>query len=276
MSAEITAADLGLEPVRAELSVAHARRLAATLDVAEDLAEGSPVPLLWHWAFFVPDAPTTALGADGHPRLPDAAPTAGLPRRMWAGGRVRSHGELLLGRPAERRSEVVRAERKSGRSGELLVVTVAHEVRQDGELRISEEQDLIYRAASSEATPAPEGDEQPEVPPGGWCDRLAVGPPMLFRYSALTFNSHRIHYDEPYATAVEGYPGLVVHGPLTATLLVESARRNGRSGDRFSFRAAAPLFADLPFTIVGAPGDDGVRLEALRNDGQVAMSAELS
>lgn len=277
MTAELTAEDIGAAAVAsAEISAEHVRKIAAVLDADDDLPPGAQLPMLWHWAFFAPVAPTASLGSDGHPRLPAEGPTAGLPRRMWAGGRIRTNFPLVVGTPATRRSRVVSAERKTGRSGELLVVTAEHQISQDGRVAITEEQDLVYRTASGPPIDAPVGSHRPEVPAGGWTDEVTMNAVRLFRFSAVTFNSHRIHYDLPYATGEEGYPGLVVHGPLTALLLAESARRRGRTGSSFSFRASAPLFADLPFTLLGHPRDDsGVALQAVRNDGAIAMTAQV-
>lgn len=277
MTAELTAEDIGAAAVTtAGISAEHVSKVAAVLDADDDLPTGAQLPLLWHWAFFTPTAPTASLGADGHPRLPAQGPTADLPRRMWAGGHVQTHFPLVLGASAIRRSHVASAERKSGRSGELLVVKAIHEISQNGRVAITEEQDLIYRPASGSPTAAPNGSHHPEAPEGGWTEDVTLGAVTLFRFSAVTFNSHRIHYDLPYATGAEGYPGLVVHGPLTAILLAESARRRARSGSFFSFRASAPLFADTPFTLLGAPGEGaGVSLQAVRNDGAVAMTAEV-
>lgn len=277
MSAELSADDVGVAPVTtSELSAEHARRVAAVLGTDDDLTDGSPLPLLWHWAFFAPAVPTAGLGPDGHPRMSPGGPTADLPRRMWAGGRVRAHEALLVGTPATRRSRVAQAERKSGRSGDLLVVTVEHQIEQVDRVVITEEQDLVYRSASGAPVDAPTGDQQPDVPAGGWSDRVTMDPVTLFRFSAITFNSHRIHYDLPYATAEEGYPALVVHGPLTAMLLAGSSRRRDRPGASFEFRASAPVFAGIPFSLVGQPDDEWIELRAVRNDGAVAMTARLA
>ena len=254
MTTQLSADDIGVAEVTTEISAEHAGKVAAVLDATDALPTGAELPLLWHWAFFTPAVPTAGLGRDGHPALPAQGPTAGLPRRMWAGGRVQTHSPLVIGTSATRRSRVASAERKSGRSGELLVVTAIHEISQDGRVAITEEQDLIYRTATGAQIESPAGSHHPEVPPDGWCDEVTLGAVTLFRFSAVTFNSHRIHYDVPYATGEEGYPGLVVHGPLTAILLAESARRRSRPGSSFSFRATSPLFADTPFTLVGRAG----------------------
>lgn len=269
----MTVDDVGMgRSVESELSVEHARRQAATLDADVRIDLETPLPLLWHWAFFAPAVPTTRLGHDGHPTLRSDGPTAGLPRRMWAGGRVSLDGTLLAGVPATRRSAVARAERKSGRSGDLLLVTVEHEITQRDRVVLNEVQQLIYRDAGT-VTRYPEGDEMATAPEGGWADVVVMDPVRLFRFSALTFNSHRIHYDRTYANVEEGYPDLVVHGPLTALLLAESCRRRSYHARSFEFRASAPLFAGSPFTLSGEPSEGHVALNAVRTDGAVAMSA---
>jgi 3-methylfumaryl-CoA hydratase len=182
---------------------------------------------------------------------------------------------LTIGAVATRRSRILKAERKSGRSGELLVVTAAHEISQDGQVAIAGEQDLVYRTAPGSPITAPVGSHHPDTPDGGCSDEVTISSVRLFRFSAVTFNGHRIHYDLPYARGEEGYPGLVVHGPLTAVLLSESARRRGRPGASFSFRASAPLFADTAFTLLGQPNEARVDLQAVRNDGSVAMTAQV-
>ncbi len=273
---DLTAEDIGAAAVTtSEMSAEHAQKVAAVLDAPDELSAGSPLPLLWHWTFFTPAVRTAALGADGHPPLPPNGPTADLPRRMWAGGRVQLHAPLVLGQPATRRSSVISAERKSGRSGDLLVVTAGHEIAQAGRVVLTEEQDLIYRPPGTSTTDAPPGREQPPTPDDGWSERVTADSVLLFRYSAVTFNSHRIHYDERFVTGDEGYPGLLVHGPLTATLLAESARRRGLAGTSFSYRASAPLFAGTPFTLVGERNGGALSLQAVRNDGTVAMTARL-
>jgi 3-methylfumaryl-CoA hydratase len=251
------------------LPVEHADRLAATLDRPRP---DGPLPITWHWIYFVPAVAASGLGPDGHPRRPAGRLTQDFPRRMFAGGRLTSSGGLRPGAPAVRHSEVVDAEEKQGRSGGLLLVTIRHRYEQNGEYVLSEEQDLVYLPASTEPTPAPEpGGERREEP---WQRIVLPERPLLFRYSALTFNAHRIHYDQAYASAEEGYPALVVHGPLTATLLADLAVDElGRPLGSFSFRARAPLFVDQPVTLVGRPDGDDAVLEAVRVDGATAMTA---
>lgn len=270
--------ELGLGGLAAsDMSVEHAHRLAAVLDQDVDLGNGAALPLLWHWAFFAPLAAAAGLGPDGHPRMPSSSLTAGLSRRMWGGSRVKTRGPLRIGVGARRRSNVLRAERKPARSGELLLVTVEHRFEQESEVVLVEEQDLVYLPAAGPKHAAPGGDQAPPPRASDWSEVAVADEVTLFRFSALTFNGHRIHYDLPYATGVEGYPGLVVHGPLTAILLAEAARRHstGRATG-FSFRGTAPLFAGAPIELRGTSAGDDVELEAIRSDGVTAVSALLT
>ncbi len=272
---ELTLADLHVAPLSVSAVDAEAFvRLGALLDAPDTWADGDAVPLLWHWACFTPTARSTELGSDGHPATAPHPLLDGLVRRMWAGGHVRRHRPLRIGTPATRRSRITDAALKSGRSGRLLLVSIDHEIEQDGETVISERQDIVYREPG-DPTPMPSGEHEQAAPEGGWCDVVTPDAVTLFRFSAVTFNSHRIHYDAEYARACEGYPALVVHGPLTAICLAESARRRGISGAEFSFRAQAPLFAGVPLALVGEPSDGGHALRAVRNDGVEAMTAIL-
>jgi hydroxyacyl-ACP dehydratase HTD2-like protein with hotdog domain len=190
---------------------------------------------------------------------------------MWASGTMEAHGPLVVGVPATRTSLVLDAKHTQGRSGSLVVVRVEHRYSHRGEVRITEEQTLVYRQAGP-PMPAPVGADEPEISADQWHERHTVGAATLFRFSAVTFNSHRIHYDQPYATTVEGYPALVVHGPLTALMVGEAIRRQfSQRLRRFEFRATAPLFADAPFTIVGSRGHP-VLATVVRNDGVEAMT----
>ena len=227
-----------------------AQALGALLDVpVPNVADGEGLPLLWHWVYLL-DRPAQAdLGLDGHPvrgTVP-APPGPGL-RRMWAGGRVRASGTLRCGEPATRRSRVLSAEDKQGRSGPLTFVTVHHQVLQRGSVIVDERQDVVYRAAAcpaGERAAAPAAG--PVVPPGEGERPIDVSPTLLFRFSALTYNAHRIHYDRGYARD-EGYPGLVVHGPLQALAMAETARAAGCQGSAgardliFDYRLLSPLF----------------------------------
>jgi 3-methylfumaryl-CoA hydratase len=253
----------------------HAALLAATLDLDphDHAPEGAALPLPWHWACFLPTVRTDALGPDGHPRR--RPEMARFPRRMWIGGRVQELRPLRVGHAAERASTLRSVSLKDGASGRFWLLTVAHTVTQDGDVCIEEEQDLALREASSATAPAP-GPAIPE-PPGGpdaeWVDERTVDPVLLFRYSALTFNSHRIHYDVEYATGEEGYPGLVAQGPLLATLLCASAREHIEGHVReIAFRARVPVFAPARMWLTGRRTNGGAELAAVRGDGEIAMT----
>ncbi|NMM03904.1 acyl-CoA dehydrogenase [Paraburkholderia sp. RP-4-7] len=246
--------------------------MAATLDQAES---GDTVPPLWHWFYFLPVAPMSEVGSDGHPKRGGFLPPVPLPRRMWAGGRLTFHAPLKVGEHARRTSTIANIEDKTGRSGRLVFVTVQHTIEAGGELKIEEEHDIVYRdapqlgQASAKPVPAPESET--------WRRTMNADAVTLFRYSALTFNSHRIHYDYPYVTQVEDYPGLIVHGPLIATLLVDLVRRERPDATlkSFAFRALRPTFADQSFTVCGKPSTDGktIDLWAKDHEGYLTMRA---
>lgn len=254
------------------LDAGQAARMAALLDRSATPGPGDPLPPLWHWLWFTPRARQSALGPDGHPAQGGLIPPVAQPRRMWAGGRLRFLAPLTIGEAVTRRSEILSVTEKSGRQGALLFVTLRHRLTGAAGLAIEEEQDIVYHAPSLTPRPGPA-----EPPRADWCDPVTPDPALLFRYSALTFNAHRIHYDLPYATGVEGYPALVVHGPLTATLLMASAQRHtGRAPASFAFRGQAPLFADAPFSLCGTQDGDGAALWAQGPGGYVAMRAEIT
>jgi 3-methylfumaryl-CoA hydratase len=244
--------------------------LAATLE-----REISPntVPPLWHWLYFLPVAPLSGVGPDGHPKRGGFLPPVELPRRMWAGGRLTFLAPLEVGGLATRTSTIEKVSEKAGRTGRLVFVTVAHRITQAG--RVAIEQDIVYRDPPSPS----EVGKQPERAPGGerWSREIRPDPVMLFRYSALTFNGHRIHYDYPYVTREEGYPDLVVHGPLIATCLIDLVHREAPNAvvRRFEFRAQRPTFANRPFKVCGAPSADGksVELWAQDHEGYLTMRA---
>jgi len=272
VSAEPTLADTGFDE-RAHGTVAReqALRLAACIDADPAVVDAGTLPMLWHWACFLPLVATAQLGRDGHPRR--RPEMEAFPQRMWVGGRVQVERPLRLGVDASRWSRVVRSEMKEGGGGRFWLVTVGHVVSQDDEVCIDEEQDLVFREASAVVPPGPDRDDAPDA---AWVEELVADPVLLFRFSAVTANAHRIHYDHPYATKVEGYPDLVVHGPLTAILLAELARRRSdRAFHAVSYRARAPHFANHPFWLTGTPTDDGVDLAALRSDHTVAMTLEV-
>jgi 3-methylfumaryl-CoA hydratase len=256
------------------MAVTQARAAAAMFDDASAvLDDGSPLPPLWHWFYFLPRAPQSQLDDDGHPKRGGFLPPIPYPRRMFAGSTLRFHRPLQLGRPARRHATITDVAMKSGRSGSLAFVTVALRFEQDGALCVDEEQQIVYREPGA-AVPAPAEAAWPALPDGAWSRLVMPDPRLLFRFSALTFNAHRIHYDRDYANRVEGYPGLVVHGPLTAMLLADlAARQSGRPVTAFSFRGLAPLFDLAPFRLVGTAAGSEVRLEAQRCDAQVALAA---
>ncbi|RRR78675.1 MAG: acyl-CoA dehydrogenase [Candidatus Viridilinea halotolerans] len=262
------------ETVEDYIGATQACAAAATLDLpAETFVPGAALPPLWQWFYFLPQAPQAKLSADGHPERGGFMPPIALPRRMFAGSRLNFIQPLRIGQPA-RRAGIIRAiTQKSGRSGNLAFVTVGYHYLQGDQLCIEEEQEIVYREPGA-AVAAPTPLALPAAPEGAWTRTVTPDPRLLFRFSALTFNAHRIHYDRPYATGEEGYPGLVVHGPLTAVLLLELVRQHTtRPIASFSFRGQAPLFDLAPFRLVAIPSDNEVALEAQAPDGTVALRA---
>ena len=268
------------EAAQDEICAAPLRGLAATLDhaAAPPPQPGAQVPPLGHWLYFLPQAPQSQLGPDGHPRRGGFLPPVPLPRRMWAGGRLawQPGNPLRVGDAASKRSRIESVTHKRGRSGDMLFVLVRHEVHNARGLCLTEEHDIVYRGAPRPGAPAPEPVAAPTAAP--WQRRIDPDDVLLFRYSALTFNGHRIHYDRRYVTEVEGYPGLVVHGPLVATLLTDLVARHASRAviERFSFRALRPAFDGQPLYVCGEPSADGrqVRLWAHDHEGWLTMQAE--
>ena len=257
------------------LSAFPANALAATLDRAETYDEGSALPPLWHWLHFLPINPMAEVGPDGHPKRGGFLPPVPLPRRMWAGSRLSFLKPLVIGEAISRVSTILKVDHKSGRSGDLVFVTVRHEMSGADGLAIGEEHDIVYRDAALPGAPAPALLPAPEG--GDWEHPVHPDPVLLFRYSALTFNSHRIHYDHEYVTKVEGYPGLIVHGPLIATLLLDGLRRARPDArvTRFSFRALSPIFHIDDFAVCGRIDANGqVQLWAKKPDGTLCMDAK--
>jgi 3-methylfumaryl-CoA hydratase len=252
-------------------------RLSATLDRdGAAFADGDTVPPLGHWLFFLPDARQSEIGADGHVRRGGFLPLVHeLPRRMWAGSRLTFPGAIRIGDRIARRSTIASMTRKEGASGPLVFVTMRHEIGRDGEsVAIVDEHDIVYRGLQAPAVKT----ELRMAESGAWRRTLRPDAVMLFRYSALTFNAHRIHYDRDYVTSEEGYPGLVVHGPLIATLLMDLLRRHApeRRVEAFSFRAVSPLFDGNEMSVNATPpdGEGVVKLWAADHEGDLAMSAE--
>lgn len=247
--------------------------MAATLDRDDPPAvQGTALPPLWHWMLFNPAARQSVLGPDGHPARGEFLPPVELPRRMWAGGRLNFVRPLRVGELATKTSRITEISAKSGRSGELVFVTVQHEIAVGQEVALTEEHDIVYREAARPGAVAPPPQAAPSD--AAFERTIVPDPVLLFRYSALTFNGHRIHYDRSYVTGVEGYPGLIVHGPLIATLLLDLLRRNLPAAEvrSFSFRAVRPLFDIAPFAVCGRPEADGrVALWARDDTGALAM-----
>jgi 3-methylfumaryl-CoA hydratase len=254
---------------------ALANALAATLD-RDAPAAGDGLPPLWHWIYFWSVVPESGIGPDGHPQRGGFLPPVPLPRRMWAGGRLTFTAPLRIGEAATRTSRIASVEAKAGGSGQLAFVTVRHEIAQQGHIAVTEEHDIVYRGLPPPGTAQPAG--KPAPADAAFSRDITPDPVLLFRYSALTFNGHRIHYDRSYVTGVEGYPGLIVHGPLIATLLLDLLHRNMPQARvaSFDFRAVGPLFDIDPFRVCGKPGEDGrtVKLWAQNHRGELAMQAE--
>ncbi len=268
------------ETLHEQLAAQPLAALAATLDLAGAAPQpDEAVPPLWHWLYFLPLAPRSAIGPDGHPRRGGFLPPVPLPRRMWAGGRLRwqPHNPLCVGQPVQRQSTIRSVQHKRGRSGELLFVVVEHHYSNAAGLALTEEHDIVYRSAAQPGEPAAPPQAPPLAGQAAWSRRIEPDAVLLFRYSALTFNGHRIHYDRQYATQAEGYPGLVVHGPLIATLLLDLLHRQLPQARlaAFDFRAVRPTFDLHPFSVHGQPAADGrsVQLWAEDHQGWLTMQA---
>jgi len=256
------------------ISWVQAQAAQAMLDEpGAPLSEGDALPLPWHWFYFLPRAPQGALDQDGHPQRGGFLPPIPYPRRMFAGARMQVHRPLRVGVLAHREGIIRDVVMKSGKSGALAFVTVAYRFVQDGVLCLEEEQDIVYREPGAAAA-APVPQPLPAPPPGAWTRTLLPDTRLLFRFSALTFNAHRIHYDRAYAMDVEGYPGLIVHGPLTAMLLLQLVRQSQpRPVLGFSFRGMAPLFDLGPVRLLATMDHNTVNLQAQGPDGSVALQA---
>jgi 3-methylfumaryl-CoA hydratase len=252
--------------------------LSATLDwPIERPAPGTPLPPLWHWLYFLPLYRQSDVGPDGHAKRGGFLPPVPLPRRMWAGSQIEFYRQLRIGDELSRRSIIADVTEKSGSSGPLVFVRVRHDifVRGDTTAALTEHHDIVYRALPRPGVAA----AAPRAAPANslWHRRIVPDDVLLFRYSALTFNGHRIHYDRRYVTEVEGYPGLIVHGPLLATLLLDLVRRESPSAEvaRFEFRAMRPVFDIHAFTVCGEPAAGGrtVHLWIRDHEGALAMDA---
>lgn len=275
-----------------KLDIAHLRGWIGREDsgsdvVSEDLARkyhvmfdapgeaptfGETVPRLVHFCLGQPTVPTAALGPDGHPARGGFLPPVPLPRRMWAGGAFTFHGDLRVGDNVKRLSRITDVVQKEGRTGTLCFVTVEHRIEAGGGLVLEERQDIVYRDLDTAVGTA---KQPPTAEPGTHQRPMRAEAPLLFRYSALTFNGHRIHYDRRYVTEVEGYPGLIVHGPMQAALLCNYATElRGAPPKRFSFRGLSPLFDDDAFALHASEEGAGLRLWTAKQNGPLCMTAE--
>lgn len=256
----------------ARLDAEQANHMAVMLDREPGFREGDALPPAWHWLYFHDLIKASDLGDEGHPRLGLIMPPMPLPRRMWAGGTIEFRAPIQLGETAEKTSVIRSITPKQGRTGSLYFVSVEHTLRVQGETKIFEEQSIVYREMSTgeavtQARPAPTDAD--------FSQQYELNSSALFRYSALTFNAHRIHYDLDYAREVEGYPNLVVHGPLIATLLLDVYAQQGLPLATFRYQARSPLFLPQPFRVNGKRGEQSTKLWASNHAGGLAMEAEM-
>jgi 3-methylfumaryl-CoA hydratase len=252
----------------------QAVKLAATLDCAPPpLSEGDPLPAGWHWCYFHEVTPLSGIGRDGHQALGEFLPPVDLPRRMWASGEIEITQPLGIGETVDKTSTIESIDEKQGRSGKLVFVRVGHRFTGSMGADMREVHQIVYREAPAPDAPTP----APQLPQESaeWSRDMTAGPVQLFRYSALTFNSHRIHYDVDFCRNEEGYDGLIIHGPLTATMLMEAVRElePARPLKKFSFRAVSPLTHVHPFSLHARHTEDGMSLWACNHRGELAMTA---
>lgn len=264
------------------------RRMAATMNSAASFVEGDPLPACWHWLFFNQIEVQSVLGADGHPPRGVFMPPVSLPRRMFAGSRLDWHTDLKVGARIAKESTIVAIESKAGKSGEMVFVTVSHVYRENGAMLLEEQQEIVYRGDSTPAerdalavlsarVKLQEGAERSPARPAQHTQCVLPDPVQLFRYSAVTFNGHRIHYDVPYATGVEMYPGLVVQGPLIATMLIGFLRHTvapGRALKHFEFRARRPTFDIGAFHLHAGMREESGRIPLWSSDNVGAVAVD--
>lgn len=268
------------ESLQDTVTAAPVRALLASLDYPDLVpSKGSFLPELWHWLYFLPHARQSDIGPDGHPKRGGFMPPVPLPRRMWAGSRLQWLAPLAVGDEIERISTIESVSHKAGRSGDLIFVLVKHQISNQTGLALIEEHDIVYRDApgpnDKPVTPSPAPTD------AKWSKTITPDDVLLFRYSALTFNGHRIHYDRKYVTEVEAYPGLIVHGPLIATLLVDLVRQSiqGCTLKSFEFRAIRPTFDINSFKVCAKPDLDSdpsgktISVWAQDHEGMLTMQA---
>ena len=255
------------------ISLSTAQAMAATLDWPTKPQSGDELALPWHWLHFLPNARQSDISHDGHPKRGGFLPPVPLPRRMWASGKVDFHTPLIIGARVRKDSTVKSVTHKRGGSGNLVFVVVEHEIFSDDTLAISDTQNLVYREDPDPSAPRP----KPMSPPAQaeFSREVNPDPVLLFRFSALTFNSHRIHYDRDYAINEEGYAGLVVHGPLSASLLLDLVRQQAPNAavEHYDYRAVRPLIDGNPFQIQGCKTDEGFSLWVVDHEGAMTMQA---
>lgn len=254
------------------LDPTQVQKMQVTLGNDVTLDSGDTLPPAWHWLYFSEQTKSQNLGADGHTQLGLTLPAFSLPRRMWAGGKINWLNHLIIGEVAQRTSKILHIEEKSGRSGDLIFLTMQHEVSQNQTLCIREEQNIVYRGAVNSTQPV---TTKPAPTDFDFEKSWTLDEVTLFRYSALTFNSHRIHYDADYTRDVEGYPGLIVHGPLLATLLLDLAVSNNRPVNEFTYRAMSPITLPMRFSTQGNSNKNETHLWVASESGALAMQAEL-
>jgi 3-methylfumaryl-CoA hydratase len=257
--------------LEAQLDADQANHMAVTLDQDPGFQAGDALPPAWHWLYFHDLVKASDLGSEGHPKLGIVMPPVMLPRRMWAGGSFTFHSPLRLGDTVRKTSKIRSIEPKKGQSGLLCIVTVEHTLSTGNTINLLETQTIVYREMSNVA-----GVARPAAAPldAEITRRYTLDSTALFRYSALTFNGHRIHYDADYCREVEGYPNLVIHGPLIATLLLDLYIRMGKPLHTFSYRAKNPLFLPHPFSVNARSDVNSTRLWASNHEGGLAMEAE--
>lgn len=261
------------ETLEDDISLFPAQALAAALDNETLPKKGDKLPLFWEWLYFLPTPKASATGADGHPAKGGFLPPVPLPRRMWAAGEADVHQALIIGQPAKRISTIESVDLKAGSTGTLVFVNIKHDIYQNGALCISQVQNIVYREQPAADAPPPPVKAPPES--ADWSQTITPDPVLLFRYSALTYNGHRIHYDRTYAINEELYPALVVHGPLLVTLLMELKRAHVTNEKivRFKFRAVRPTFDNQSFKVQGKR--DGNKLQLWSADHENALCMKL-
>lgn len=265
------------EEVKDRIYPTPVKALALTLnDPNLEVSEGAPLPEIWHWLYFLPMVAQSEIGVDGHPKRGGFLPPIALERRMWASGQLIFNQNLLIGDEITRTSKIIKISEKEGKAGKMVFVTVKHSIRSERGVAVEEEQNIVYLPMPKIYIPAPPNPAPDNLE---WKNEYPIDPVLLFRFSALTFNAHRIHYDIHYANEIEKYPGLVVHGPLQALLLLGAAckRNPDKKPARYEFRAVRPLFNFDQLYIGGRMRTDGgPDLYTINTDGNITMQAAVS